>query len=115
MYDLYRPFSDRLNHSVAGGYPVHLEWYERDGSIRGYLQEPLASKWKEFYPEMGKDERIELFVGTAADYSPLRFPPLSDISQARELSRRIQEKGYYCTVAQIPSPESGPKQGKEVD
>lgn len=115
MYDLYCSFSDRLRHSVAGGYPVQLEWHEKDGSIRIYLQEPIASKWKEFYPQMAKDERIELFVGTAADYSPLRLLPLSDISQARELSRRIQEKGYYCTVAQIPSPESGPKQKEEVD
>jgi len=115
MYDLPCPFSDRLRHSVAGGYPVELEWHEEDGSMRVYLQEPLASKWREFYPEMGKDKRIELFVGTAPDYSPLRFLPLSGISQAHEVARHIQERGYHCTVALIPSPKPGPANGEGVD
>ncbi len=115
MYDLPRPFSDRLNHSVAGGYPVDLEWHEEDGSLRVYLRESLATKWRKFYPEMADDERIELFVGTAPDYSPLRLLPLSGISQAQEMARRIQERGYHCTVALIPAPKSGPEDEEGVD
>jgi hypothetical protein len=99
MYDLPCPFIDRLHHSVAGGYPVDLEWREEDGEIRTYLGEPLASQWRKFYPEMKKDKRIELFIGFDAKLAPIRLRALSCRSQVRELVKRIGERGYMCSTS----------------
>ena len=99
MYDLPCPFIDRLHHSVAGGYPIDLEGHEEDGSLRVYLRESLATKWRKFYPEMKKDKRIELFIGFDAKLAPVRLRPLSCRSQVLEMVKRIGERGYLCSTS----------------